>query len=366
MPAIGHTDGPEGADATGAPGRGRRSWFGGRRPWKLGVLAAAIVVVASSCVSNARDTTLKPKGPVARQLNNLFIPVFWIAVAVFVLVAGLVLVAVFRFRARSDDEAPKQVHGNTKFEIGWTIIPALLLAGIAIPTVKMVFEINRIPAGAMTIDVTGHRWWWQYDYTNTADTTQKLFSTANEMHIPAGQKIVLDLSSVDVIHNFWPPALAGKVYAIPGRTNHMVIEADKPGTYYGQCAEYCGTSHANMRLQIVAQTPADFQAWEQGQQQGPVQPAATGNAATGLALFKSSGCAGCHAITGISNGQVGPNLTHFKSRAVFAGSIFENTDPNLRAWLRNPPAEKPGSVMPNLGLTEAQITNLISYLDTLK
>jgi cytochrome c oxidase subunit 2 len=192
-----------------------------------------------------------------------------------------------------------------------------------------------------------------------------LFSTANEMHIPAGQKIVLDLTSDDVIHNFWPPALAGKVYAIPGRTNHMVIQADHPGTFYGQCAEYCGTSHANMRLQIVAQSPQDFQAWEAGQQQGPAQPAA-GSATAGLADFNSIGCAGCHSITGISAGVVGPNLTHFASRSVFAGSIFQNTDPNLRAWLLNPPAEKPGSVMPDLGLNEAQVTDLIAYLDTLK
>jgi cytochrome c oxidase subunit 2 len=192
-----------------------------------------------------------------------------------------------------------------------------------------------------------------------------LFSTANEMHIPAGQKVELNLTSVDVIHNFWPPELAGKVYAIPGRHNHMVIEADHPGIFYGQCAEFCGTSHANMRLQIISDNAQDFQNWLQGQQQGPAQP--SGDAAlAGFQVFEQQGCAGCHSISGISSGAVGPNLTHFKSRSVFAGSIFENTDPNLRAWLRNPPGQKPGSVMPKLPLSDDDISKLIAYLDTLK
>ncbi len=341
-----------------------------RRWRKGGVLVTGLALVLSGCVHNVSSSvkpqnTLSPHGSVARQLNSLFIPVYWIAVFVFCLVAGLVVFCIVRFRARSDDEAPRQIHGNSVLEIGWTIVPALLLLGIAFPTVKMVFDINRIPNNAMQVDVTGHRWWWQFDYTDPADPSKITFSTANEMHIPVHQNVVVNLTSDDVIHNFWPPELAGKLYAIPGRTNRMVIEADTPGTYYGQCAEYCGTSHANMRLRIVAQTSADFLNWQQGQQQGPADAGSDPAAAAGLAVFEQKGCAGCHAITGISAGVVGPNLTHFKSRSVFAGSIFNNTDPNLRAWLRNPPAQKPGSVMPNLGLSEAEITQLIAYLDTL-
>ena len=329
-------------------------------------LAAALTTLAllvSGCVSNAPQDALKPKGTVSRQLDHLFRPVFWIAVGVFVLVAGLVSYCVIRFRARSDDEAPKQIHGNAKLEITWTILPALLLAGIAVPTVRMVFSINRIPKDAMVVTVTGHRWWWQFDYMDQSTPGKILFTTANELHLPVKQKVVLDITSDDVIHNFWVPSLAGKIYAIPGRHNEMVIEADDPGTYFGQCAEYCGTSHANMRIRAVAMTSSDFQDWETNQEQGAVQDSSV---ADGAQLFISSGCAGCHSIAGVSNGVVGPNLTHFKTRKVFAGSIFANTDPNLRLWLSNPPAQKPGSVMPNLHLSEDAINKLVAYLDSLK
>jgi cytochrome c oxidase subunit 2 len=324
-------------------------------------LAASAALLLSSCVKNSPQDAMKPRGSEARLLNNLFWPVFWIAVVVFVLVGGLVVAAVVLFREKSEDDAPVQVHGNTRLEITWTIIPFLLLAGIAIPTVKAVFEINRKPPGAMVVNVTGHRWWWQFSYP--ADHVV----TANELHIPTGQKIEVNLSSVDVIHNFWVPELNGKLYAIPGRTNHLVLEADKPNTYYGQCAEYCGTSHANMRLRVVAQTPSDFAAWLAAQQQGPaaIDPG-NADALAGQLLFTQRGCAGCHTVSGLSPGIVGPDLTHLQSRSVFAGSIFAMNENNLRSWLRNPPGEKPGSVMPNLQLSEDDITKLIAYLETLK
>ncbi len=357
---------------------------------KLAVVAASAVALLSGCVHNASQDTLKAHGSIARLQNSLLFPVFWIAVGVFVIVGGLVTYCVFRFRARSDDEAPRQIHGHTKAEIAWTIAPAVLLASIAIPTVKFVFDLNKFPTNTMTINVTGHRWWWQMDYNKGTSATSTDFSTATEMHIPVKEKVVVTLTSVDVIHNFWVPELAGKLYAIPGRTNKLVIEADTPGTYYGQCAEFCGTSHANMRLRVIAQTPTDYAAWVQGQEAGPAIPppaadtsagASAGAGATtspspststaslvtaGATVFQSAGCAGCHSITGISEGVVGPNLTHFKSRSVFAGAIFANTDNNLRLWLANPPGEKPGSVMPNLNLTSDQINQLIAYLDTLQ
>jgi cytochrome c oxidase subunit 2 len=395
------TGGREGRAAGAQDGGGRT---GGARLRIVG-LATSLTIVLGGCVSNATQDTLKAKGSSARLMNSLLFPVFWIAVVVFVLVAGLVCAAVFRFRARSDDEAPKQVHGNTRMEIGWTIAPALLLACIAVPTVKFVFDVSAIPRNAMTVVVTGHRWWWQADYMSQSDPNQTLFTTATELHIPVKTNVVISLTSVDVIHNFWVPELAGKLYAIPGRHNKLVIEADKPGTYYGQCAEYCGTSHANMRLRVIAQNQDDYNAWQAHEQEGPVTPVvaaapassssggaagstgatgtgATGStgstgaaapstgsaasAATGAQLFTSAGCAGCHAIGGISSGVVGPNLTHFNSRSVFAGGIFANSDNNLRLWLANPPREKPGSVMPNLNLSADQIDNLVAYLDSLK
>jgi cytochrome c oxidase subunit 2 len=331
-----------------------------RRVLTIVALSAAFALLLSAC-GHPTQNSLSAHGSVARQLNSLFFPVFWIAVAVFALVAGLVLYAVIRFRARSDDEAPKQIHGNTKLELTWTILPALLLAGIAIPTVKMVFDTNSFPSNAMQITTTGHRWWWQFGYNGTN------IETANELHLPVNQKVVLQLTSVDVIHNFWVPELAGKIYAIPGRHNRLLISADQTGTYFGQCAEYCGTSHANMRIRVVVQSAADFQAWESQQEQPPATPPPSNAAAVaGMSLFSLRGCTGCHTINGISAGVIGPNLTHFKSRSVFAGSIFANNDNNLRAWLQNPPAEKPGSVMPNLNLSQDDINKLVAYLDTLK
>jgi cytochrome c oxidase subunit 2 len=327
----------------------------------LGLLGALVLAFGvSACDKAHRDTTLNPQGPIAQKMQNLFNPVFWIAVLVFVLVEGLIVFAAIKYRRRSDDERPVQVHGNTKLEMTWTILPALTLAVVGFFTVKTVFDISRIPKNAMQINVTGHRWWWEYDYA------QYNIKTATVLHIPSGVPIVLDLTSGDVIHNYWVPALAGKLYAIPGRHNKLVLQASHPGTYFGQCAEYCGLSHANMRLEVIAQPMAEFQAWVQAQQAPPPTPAPNTAAATGLNLFQTAGCAGCHTVNGISAGAVGPNLTHLESRDVFAGGIFALTTNNLRTWLRNPPAVKPGSVMPNLHLSEEAITSLIAYLETLK
>jgi len=375
---------------TPVTGRRRVPRFPRRR---LTALALAMAGALSACVSNAPQDALRPAGHYARLTDHLFKYTFVVAIVVFLLVEGLILYIVIRFKARSDDERPVQVHGNVKAEITWTIIPFLLLAVVGVFTIKSVFDVNHIPKGAnvVQVDVTGHRWWWEYDYKDLGVVT------ANELHIPVHRPVAITLTSFDVIHNFWPPRLAGKVYAIPGRKSHMVIEADKADVYYGQCAEYCGLSHANMRLRVVAMEAPDFDRWVRDQQALPVVPvsasaasaeagpagagaspagggagaagssgaAAPDPAAQGAALFLSKGCAGCHTITGYAAGKVGPNLSHLQSRKVFAGALFDMNDVNLRRWLRDPPAEKPGSVMPNLNLTEAEITQLIAYLDTL-
>jgi cytochrome c oxidase subunit 2 len=184
--------------------------------------------------------------------------------------------------------------------------------------------------------------------------------------VPVGYKVNLELRSVDVMHNFWPPKLAGKIYAIPGRVNHMVIEAEKPGIYYGQCAEFCGLSHADMRLRVIAHEPADYARWVAANTITPDVPTGSSDAAAGAQLFRVKGCASCHTVEGFAKGELGPNLTHLQQREVFAGAIFEMNDENLRTWLRDPPKEKPGSLMPNLNLTEDEITKLIAYLNTLK
>ena len=336
----------------------------------LGVGLTGLALLGAGCARDTPQNTLDPEGPFSRSVDNLIQPVFLIAALVFVFVEGLIVVAVFKFRRRGEDDRPEQIHGSTKFELAWTIAPALILVGVGALTVSKIFYLDKQHKDALQVEVIGHQWWWEYNYKDAEGRT--IVAAANELHIPVGRKVQLNLTSADVIHNYWPPKLAGKVYAIPGRMNHMTIQADKPEFYYGQCTEYCGMSHANMRLRVVAQEQADFDRWMEAnsiERPAPTFPIVgaddgetASEAAKGHTLFLQKGCSGCHAVNEVSRGAVGPNLTYFNSRATFAGAIFENNDENLRAWLRDPPAEKPGSLMPKLGLSEGEITSLIAYL----
>jgi len=328
-------------------------------------LALLLGALSSACAPNAPQDTLDPVGPIAKQLDGLFNPVLAVAAVFFFLVQGLVLFSAIRFRRRSEDEAPKQIHGNVKLEITWTAIPALILAIVGIATVITILDINKIDKGADVLDVTvtGHQWWWEYEYPELG------LVTANELHIPTGTRVELKLESDDVIHSFWPPKLAGKVDVIPGHTNTMAIQADAPGEFEGQCAEFCGISHSRMRLRVIAQSPEDFKAWaaDQKREHPASAPGGTGEVAEGAALFQSRGCGGCHTVAGYTQGEIGPNLTHLFDRETFAGSIFELNSINLRRWLRDPQGEKPGNkmVLP-VPLNEDEITKLIAYLETLK
>lgn len=339
----------------------------------IGIAVCGFLVLAAGCAKDTPQNTLDPHGPFAREPYQIIKPVFAIAGVVFVLVNALVLYAAIRFRRRSEDERPEQIHGHTAFEIGWTVIPLAILVVVGILTVSKIFFLDKVHEEAMQVQVIGHQFWWEFNYR---DADGKILArTANELHIPVGEEVQLTMTSGDVIHSFWPVKLAGKVDVIPGRENHMTIQADKPDFYYGQCGEYCGLSHANMRLRVVAQPRADFDRWmaansfDQPAAPREIVTAATASGASdvdkGYTLFLQRGCSGCHAVNGVSKGAVGPDLTYFNGRATFAGAIFENNDDNLRAWLRDPPGEKPGSLMPNLELSEAEITQLTAYLRTL-
>lgn len=332
---------------------------------QLGAVLAVLALGAAACAHNAPLDTLRPAGPIAHEINNLWNVVFYLATAVFVLVEGLIVIAVFRFRHRKGDtEEPKQVHGNTRLEIGWTIAPALLLLVLAFPTVLTIRALAREPKDALHINVRAQQWWWRYEYPGSGVVT------ANELRIPVGRKIRLALSSRDIIHSWWAPRLAGKQDVVPGRTHHLTIEASEPGTYAGTCVEYCGLSHANMRLKVIAMTPADFDAWL-AEQRAPLVEPTVPLAMKGKKVFLAQACVGCHAIKGTTaQGDVGPDLTHFASRTGFAGDIFDRTDANLRAWLTDAPGLKPGSKMPagvaSLGLSQDDITALIAFLQGLK
>ncbi|MBW3547909.1 MAG: cytochrome c oxidase subunit II [Actinobacteria bacterium] len=345
------------------------------RPW---LWAVASLVVLAGCASDAPQDMLEPEGPYARTLDNLFNPIFWVAVAVFVVVEGVIVYSIVKWRDRGDadgdaEEMPAQLHGNTRLEIGWTIVPALVLAVIAVLTVPVIFELNAEPAAgeALEVDVTGAQFWWGYDYPTQPDfgITEGIV-TANELHIPAGQQVHLTLESVDVIHSFWAPKLNGKRDVVPGRTHHWLLEADEPGVYSGQCAEFCGLSHANMRLKVVAHDATGWEAWVEDMQQEPVAPV-SGLAAEGFALFQQRGCSGCHVVEGAYNevaddSPPSPNLTHLFSRDCFAGCIYDLNDRNeLEAWLRDP-QRKAGSKMVIGELTEADIDALYAYLETLE
>ena len=345
-----------------------------RRPFRRAMAAACcLALLGAGCAADTPQNTLDPEGPFSRSVDNLIQPVFWIAAAVFVFVEGLIVYAVFKFRRRSEDDRPEQIHGSTKFELAWTVVPALILVAVGALTISKIFFLDRQFKDAMQVEVIGHQWWWEYNYKDAKGDT--VVAAANELHIPVGRKVQLNLTSADVIHNYWPPKLAGKVYAIPGRRNHMTIQADKADFYYGECAEYCGLSHANMRLRVVAEEPAAFERWMEANSidrpatsfpiVASADQATASEEAKGHTLFLQKGCSGCHAVNAVSRGAVGPNLTYFNSRATFAGAIFENDNDNLRAWLRDPPAEKPGSLMPKLNLSEGEITSLIAYLRTL-
>jgi cytochrome c oxidase subunit 2 len=362
-----------------------------RRRWLAWTLVLGLLM-AGCATTDLPQSALDPAGPVAASEDQLWDLVFWIAVGVFVIVEGLILAAVFRFRDRGGDDIPKQVAGNTRLELMWTIIPALILIGIAVPTVRTIFELARDPGDqALPVRVIGKQYWWAFEYQGAEGLG---VITANELHIPTGRPIALDMQSLSatqpdpgaaanpqvgqpvsngVIHSFWVPRLAGKQDVVPGHTRRMTIQADEPGTYPGQCAEFCGLSHARMRFQVIAHEPAEFEQWLSEQSQ-PAGAASGGLAAEGQELFQSQQCITCHAIDGYeaaagaaANVRIGPNLTHFASRRKFAGGIFDVDDPEqLAAWLRDPQQVKPGAQMPNLGLSDEQIDALSAYLYTLE
>jgi cytochrome c oxidase subunit 2 len=353
-----------------------------RRQWWLPV-TAALVLVATGCASDAPQDSLQPEGEWARKADTLWDLTFGIAVVVFVLVMGALLVAMVKFRRRSDDDRPKQNHGNTKLELTWTVVPALVLAAIAVPTVGTIFDLADDPVeGALHVEVVGHQYWWEYRYYDgeyTGNPDDVVFRTANELVIPEDTEVALYVTSVDVIHSFWTPRLAGKQDAVPGRATLLKIEADDPGQrFMGQCAEFCSLSHANMRLITETMTTDDFTAWWDHQLELVDPEAIPADAQAGYELFISPdvGCASCHTIGGIEQaaGVVGPNLTHLQTRQTFAGSLFELTPENLHAWVQDAPGEKPGSFMPAFdgsnddfpALSSEEVDQLVAFLMTLE
>ncbi len=319
------------------------------RRWKgPAVVLGSTLLLAACSAENNRQNSLKPKGPAADKIDSLFTPVFWVAVVIGVLVLGAVVVFALRFRYRAGkNENPKQIHGSTPLEIGWTIVPALILAVIAVPTVKTIFDLHQEPSGnVLNVTAIGKQWWWEFKYPK-----QKVV-TADELVIPAGRKVRVNLTACDeslpnkcnVIHSFWVPELAGKQDIIPNRDQFTTIEADKPGTFLGQCAEYCGLSHANMRFRVIAVEQNEFDTWISEQQRGPAVPLQVGEGAeqqpAGPAqelIANKYQCTTCHSLSDSKASSYGPNLTHLASRTTFASGYYKLTRDRLVEWVYNAP-----------------------------
>ncbi|HEU4698734.1 MAG TPA: cytochrome c oxidase subunit II [Gemmatimonadales bacterium] len=383
----------------------------------LACLLALVVALAGCSPDQYPQSALHPRGDFARMVDGLFHQVLFWATVVFVLVEGALIYVIFRYRGKPDDPEPEQTHGNTTLEIVWTMVPAIILAMIAVPTVKAIFVENSVPTNnPLTVQVIGHQWWWEFRYPEYGITT------ANELHIPVGRTVSLRMGTSDVVHSFWTPQLAGKRDVFPNRETRLWFTAEAPGYYRGQCAEFCGIQHAKMAFHIVADSPEQFDAYVKSMQatgtltatgaprpapapagtpvklQGgavvktglggptptpagpapqaaPAAPADTTKPAAptdpvlvaGNKLFLSKGCVGCHALTAVNvpAGMVGPNLAHIGTRRHIAAGMIENTDANLAHWIRVPQEVKKGVLMPNLGLTEQEAQQLVAYFRAL-
>jgi cytochrome c oxidase subunit II len=329
------------------------------------VLLCLLSTGAASAQEHPLQDIFKPVATPAQSTFDLSLLVFAICGAVFVIVAGLLTYAIIRFRARpwTDSSEPAQLYGSNQVEIAWTVIPILIVFVLTMATARVTSALQnkRPPANALNVTVVGHQWWWEYRYPDLK------IATANELHVPVSspsqsRPTFLRLESADVNHSFWVPQVSGKTDVIPNRGNHMWIDPVEIGTFYGNCAEYCGTQHANMLIRVVVDTPEDFEKWVAAQREvnATAGPAADRNS------FMSLSCINCHTVSGTpAAGRFGPNLTHLMSRHTLASGQITNTPEHLREWLRSPQSIKPGCFMPDMQLNDQELNSVVAYLSSL-
>ena len=353
------------------------------------VLTASAILLLMSCTPSHPQSTFDPAGEVAEKQLDLFYIIFWAAVVVFMVVGGALVYAVIRYRRKPGrDEMPTQTHGNTRLEILWTIAPAIVLAAIAVPTIIYIFDIAEATgADALEVNVTGHQWWWEFEIP------EHNVVTANELHVPVNRQIKLNLRSDDVIHSFWVPKLAGKVDVVPSNVNRMKFSSKYVGEFFGQCAEFCGVAHANMRLRVIVESQFEFDKWVARYHEIAARPPPTGNTseARGFTVFASRGCLLCHKSDGPASLEVrgslrvafergelrfpAPNLTNFGTRTTMVAGTRELNRDNIIRWLKDPDEVKPGNRMaelanvyldPDARLSDTDIEDLADYLLSLK
>jgi cytochrome c oxidase subunit 2 len=306
-----------------------------------------------------------PVSTPAFLIRDLSWLVLAICAAIFAVVAYLLIHVIVRFRSPrgADDREPPQIYGSNAIEAAWTVIPILIVVVLFLATARTIFEIDRARGltEALRVTVVGHQWWWEFRYPDLG------IVTANELHLPVSERgerrpTALRLESVDVIHSFWIPQLNGKTDVIPNQPNMMWVEPLQVGTYYGQCAEYCGTQHAHMLLRVVVHPKGEFDAWVAAQRAAPAEVAMAGRA-----VFMATACVNCHTVRGTpAAGTFGPDLTHLMSRATLGAGVAANTPENLRRWVNDPAHLKPGALMPAMNLSEGEVEAVVAYLTTLK
>jgi cytochrome c oxidase subunit II len=310
---------------------------------------------------SANAFTLNPASPQAAAIAHLFVGTLIFLGVILALVVCLIIYALVRYRERPGAAEPRQTFGSRRLEIVWTVVPILSLTVLTGFTAWVMHTGDPPdPAEQPDLLIVAHQWWWEINYLKSGAVA------ANEIHIPVGQRLLVELRSADVIHDFWAPQLARKIDIVPGHPNHIWLEADQPGTYLGVCAEFCGNEHAWMRFQVIAQPAAQFAAWLHDQLQVPARPNSS-EAQRGQQIFVQRTCTNCHRVAGTAaNQHIGPDLTHIGSRAMLAGGAAENTPANLALWLHDPNIFKPGSHMPNLKLSPNDVSELVAYLEALR
>jgi cytochrome c oxidase subunit II len=335
------------------------------------VLVHALAALLQTQIPGADEhrvqNIFKPLASPAESEYEVALFVLAITAAIFVVVAALIVFTIVRFRQRPGDDSrlePPQVYGSNQIEAAWTVIPILIVFVLIGVSARVIASVQNASPPPSTLKVTliGHQWWWEVVYPDYG------FVTANEIHVPAAADgktaTYLRLASMDVIHSFWVPQLSGKMDLIPNRINYTWIDPREPGVYIGNCAEYCGTQHANMFIRVIAQAPNDFHTWVATQQRPSIQDPQISAA---KAAFGTLACVNCHTIRGTpAIGRFGPDLTHLMSRQTLAAGVLANTAQNIRSWVDNPQQAKPGCLMPSMKLTEGQLDQVVSYLQSLK
>src|ERR1700728_989229 len=340
------------------------------RGWQIALLVfwsvSALRAAEADATPGHGTNIFSPASTPPKSIFDLSVFCFAITGIIFLVVFGLLLYSVVRFRGRAADggREPAQVYGSMQIELAWTIIPILIVVVLFLATARVIHAVQDAPepAGALDVIAIGHQYWWEFRYPKLG------IVTANELHIPVSDHdhptpTFLQLLSVDTDHSFWVPELAGKTDLIPNHPNRLWMDPQRTGIFLGQCAQYCGVQHAKMLLRVSVDGPEDSASWVHAQQKPAAEDA---GAIAGRRVFERNACMNCHAVGGTSaDGRFGPDLTHLMSRATIAAGAAENPPTNLRLWIQNPSAIKPGSLMPAMKLSDADLDAVVNYMETL-